>query len=76
MNTADILIHVHPDLDAQARTDIERKLSGHIGVDCAEFNHQEHPHALVVKYDPDAIKGMDLLQEVRKVDPAATIVGL
>lgn len=24
MNTADILIHVHPELDAQARTDLER----------------------------------------------------
>ncbi len=76
MNTADMLIHVHPDLDAQARTDLERKLMGHIGVDCAEFEHRDHPHSLVVKYDPDAVKGMELLQMVRTLDPQATMVGM
>lgn len=76
MNTADMLIHVHPDLDAQARTDLERKLAGHIGVDCAEFEHRAHPHSLLVKYDPDTVEGMELLQMVRKVDPAASMVGL
>lgn len=76
MNTADMLIHVHPDLDAQARTELERKLAGHTGVDCAEFEHREHPHSLLVKYDPDTVKSMELLQMVRKVDPVATIVAL
>lgn len=76
MDTADMLIHVHPELDAQARTDMERKLMGRIGVDCAEFNHRPHPHALMVKYDPDAVKGMEILQMVRKVDPEATMVGM
>lgn len=76
MNTADMLIHLRPELDAQARRDLENRLSGHIGVDCAEFEHREHPHSLVVKYDPDAVAGMDLLQVVRTIDPGATIVGL
>jgi hypothetical protein len=76
MNTADMLIHVHPDLDAQSRKDLENRLSGHIGVDCAEFEHREHPHSILVKYDPDAVKSMELLQMVRKIDPVATIVGL
>ncbi len=76
MNTADMVIHVHPELGADARKDLEKNLSGHIGVDCAEFNHHEHPHALMVQYDPEAIKGMDILQMVRKVDPLATMVGL
>jgi len=76
MDTADMLIHVHPELDAQARTDLERKLMGRIGVDCAEFDHRPHPHALIVKYDPDAVKGMEILQMVRKLDPVATMVGM
>ena len=76
MNTADMVIHVHPELDAHARTDLERKLMGHIGVDCAEFDHHPHPHSLVVKYDPDTVQGLELLQVVRKLDPAATMVGL
>lgn len=76
MNTADMLIHVHPELDAQERKDLENRLTGHIGVDCAEFEHRSHPHSILVKYDPDTTESMELLQVVRKVDPAASIVGL
>lgn len=76
MNTADMMIHVHPELDAQARKDLERELMGHIGVDCAEFDHRPNPHSLMVKYDPDEVEGMELLQMVRKLDPAATMVGM
>ena len=76
MNIADLIIHVHPDLDAQATRSLERKLEGRIGVDCAEFIREPHPHALLVKYDPDAVQGMEILRLVRKLDPAATMMGL
>lgn len=76
MNTADLVIHVPQELDTKARKDLEKKLIGHIGVDCAEFNHHAHPHSLVVKYDPDAVEGMEILQMVRTIDPAASMVGL
>lgn len=76
MNIADMMIHVHPDMDMRARTDLEKALEGRIGIDCAEFTHKSHSHSLLVKYDPDAVKGMDILQMVRKVDPVATIVAL
>jgi hypothetical protein len=76
MNTADMVIHVHPELDAKARKDLEKKLMGRVGVDCAEFDHHPHPHSLVVKYDPEAIEGMEILQVVRKLDPKATMVGM
>lgn len=76
MKTADMMIYVHPDLDATRRMDLERSLAGRIGVDCAEFEHRPHPHSLMVKYDPDSIKGMDILQMVRKLDPAASMVGM
>jgi len=76
MNTADMLIYVHPELDAQKRTELEKMIEGHIGVDCAEFEHHPHPHALIVKYDPDALRGMQILDMVRKTDPKATMVGL
>lgn len=76
MNTADMLVHVHPDLDDQARASLERKISGRIGVDCAEFTHRPHSHALMVKYDPDTIRSMQVLEMVRKVDPEATGVSL
>ena len=76
MNTADMVIHVHQELDTEARKDLERKLAGHVGVDCAEFDHHAHPHSIVVKYDPDAVKGMEILQMVRKLDPDATMLGM
>ena len=76
MHTADMLIYVHPELDAKMRTGLEKNLMGRIGVDCAEFEHRPHPHSLMVKYDPEAVAGMDILQMVRKVDPAATMVGM
>lgn len=76
MNTADMLIYVHPELDAKERTHLGKWVEGCVGVDCAEFDHHTHPHALIVKYDPDAVQGMQILDMVRKVDPLATIIGL
>jgi hypothetical protein len=76
MNMADMFIHVHPELDAETRTNLERSISGHVGVDCAEFVRQPHPHTLIVKYDGDAIQGTQILDMVRKLDPEATRVSL
>ena len=76
MNTADMLIYVHPELDAPTRSQLAKAVEGKIGVDCAEFNRHAHPHALIVKYDPDAVEGMQILNVVRETDPAAKIVGL
>ena len=76
MNNADMLVHVHPELDAVARSELERSIEGHIGVDCAEFSHQPHTHSLLVKYDADTIRGEQVLEVVRKFDPEATRVSL
>jgi hypothetical protein len=76
MNTADMLIFVHPEFDLDTRTNLEKKVEGCVGVDCAEFERKPHPHALIVKYDPDAIQGTQILDVVRTVDPEATRVGL
>lgn len=76
MNTADVLIYVHSELDDQKRSLLEKTLEGKVGVDCAEFDHHPHPHALMVKYDPDVIQGMQILNMVRQTDPSASMVGL
>ena len=60
----------------KSNPDVTRKLEGHAGVDCAQFNHHAHPHALIVKYDPDAIEGMQILQIVRQYDTRAAMGGL
>lgn len=76
MNTADMLIYVHPELDVQRRVALEKMVEGHAGVDCAQFNSHAHHHAMLVKYDPDAIEGMQILNIVRSADPLAAMVGL
>lgn len=76
MNTADMLIHVHPDLDANARDHLERWVEGRVGVDCAEFSRRTPLNALLVKYDPEEVQGMQILEMVRKIDPVAAMVGL
>ena len=76
MSRADMLIHVHPELDVLARTNLERSLMECDGVDCAEFNHHPRPHALIVKYDPDTVEGLEILGRVRRLDPEAMRVGL
>jgi hypothetical protein len=70
------LIYVHPELDAQSRSALEKIVEGRPGVDCAQFDLHAHHHAMMVKYDPDTIQGMQILDIVRNSDPAATIVGL
>jgi hypothetical protein len=76
MNVADMMIHMHLELGIYERTELARTLEGRIGIDCAEFSHHPHSHSLMVKYDPEAVNGMEILQLVRKLDPVATRVGL
>ena len=76
MNTADMLIYVHPELDTEKRSQLAKAVEGRVGVDCAEFDSHSHHHALMVKYDPDTVEGKQILEMVRQTDPGAAIVGL
>lgn len=76
MNKADMLIYIHPGLDAQKRAELEKMVEERPGVDCAEFDTHSHYHAMMVRYDPDAIEGMQILETVRRTDPIASMVGL
>jgi len=75
MYTADVMIHVHPKLDARARADLERRLMGHAGIGCAEFNNKANLQALVVTYDADTVEREEILEEVRITDPDAKTIG-
>jgi hypothetical protein len=39
MSTADMLIHIHPELDAQKRDHLAKWVAECVGVDCVEFDH-------------------------------------
>lgn len=76
MKTADILVHVHPELSPEMRAKVEEEVRRCGGVISAEFDHHEHPHALLVLYNPDAVRSEKLLLVVRRHDPEASMVGL
>lgn len=75
MDIADILIHVHPELPAAQRALVEEALGSQAGVISAHFS-REHPHELVVAYDPETIRSTRLLDIVRVWDAAAMMAGL
>lgn len=76
MAMTDVLIHVHPDLPAETRAKVEQEVKALGGVISACFTKKEHPHAMMVEYDPDAVGDARILEAVKHYDPAATLVGL
>lgn len=76
MDTVDVLIHVHPELSQEARAKLEQEVMTCAGVIAANFDKHKSPHALTVLYNPDAVQDTQILEVVRRQDPAATLVGL
>ena len=76
INIADIVVHLHPESSCDDREKIERELRAHDGVVSVHFNEEEHPHALIVAYNPDAVSSETLLAEIRKCDAQAVMAGI
>lgn len=75
MNIVDFLIHLHPDLPADERAKLEEDIRGLKGVLSVHFN-TEHPHLLVVAYNPNATTSAQVLEYVGKRGVEATQIGL
>ena len=76
ISIADIVVHLHPEASCDDREKIERELRTHDGVVSVHFNEEEHPHALIVAYNPDAVSSETLLAEIRKCDAQAVMAGI
>ncbi len=76
ISIVDVVVHLHPESSCDDRAKVERSLRDHEGVISVHFNAEEHPHAMVIAYDPDAITSQEILAEVRKCDPRAVMAGL
>lgn len=76
MDTVDVLIHVHPELSQEARVRVEQEAMTCAGVIAANFDKHKSPHALTVLYNPDVVQDKQILEAVRRQDPAATLVGM
>ena len=76
ISIADLIVHLHPEHSCDDEAKMEKDLRGHNGVVSVHFNTKEHPHAVVVAYNPDVVNSQEVLAEVRKCDKNAVMAGL
>jgi hypothetical protein len=76
INIADFVVHLHPESSGDNCGKIERDLRAMEGVVSVHFMAEEHPHAMVVAYNPIAVNSETLLTEIRKCDSEAVIASL
>jgi len=74
INIADIVVHLHPDTTAECKGRIEEGLRAKDGVISVHFSEEDHPHAMVVAYNPEATDSETVLAEIRKCDKDAVMV--
>jgi hypothetical protein len=60
----DVVLHVDEALDPKARHDLEDEMRAIDGVIAPRFNDAK-PHLMIIAYDPDRLRTIDLLNEVR-----------
>ncbi len=75
MDKVNVLIHTHTDLSREDREGLEKELRASNGVTKAYFN-EEHPHMLMVFYDPVSIDSAKILEQVTHHGIEAELVGL
>ena len=73
ISVADIVVHLHPDTTPDCKADIENALRALEGVVSVHFNEEDHPHAVVVAYNPKVVTSEALLAAIRECDPGAVM---
>lgn len=74
MHKVEIVVHVDEALGEDQRTELVRDLEKQSGVECAHFTPGRE-HLLVVDYDRDLIKAMDVLGYVKQEHVGAELIG-
>jgi len=75
VNIVDIVVHLHPENSCDDREKIEHELRDRNGVISVHFNEQDHPHAVLVAFNPEAVSSQEVLSEIRKCDANAMMAG-
>lgn len=74
MNISDVMIHISEKLDAGARSALEARMRDLDGVIAPRFNPGKG-HLLVVAFDPDKSRPIELLGAVQAAGYTAQLVG-
>ncbi len=75
INLADVTLHIDETLDEEARQALEaglRQLDGVVAVAMPK----DKPHLMVVEYNPEKIKGLQILDFVKGQGVHAELIGL
>ncbi|MCW8956645.1 MAG: hypothetical protein OQL09_07160 [Gammaproteobacteria bacterium] len=75
MNIVDVLIHVNEALDNKQRVQLEQTMRDLDGVIAPRFN-PEHPHLMLVAFNPKHVQSRTLLQQVSSVGYHAQLIGV
>jgi len=76
VHIADIVVHLHPETSSDDSEKIEQDLRARDGVISVHFSEKDHPHAMVVAYNTEAITSQEVLSEIRKCDREAVMAGM
>ncbi|MEN8212798.1 MAG: ATP-binding protein [Pseudomonadota bacterium] len=71
----DIIIHVDENIDHDHRQSLADKVREMTGIVVARLDDAK-PHLMIVEYDPDAVKSIDILECVKSDGVHAELVGL
>ena len=71
---ANAVVHINESLSADQIHDIEKELAGVTGVVCACAN-EKTPHLLLIDYDPQTLRALDLLRHVESNGLHAALIG-
>jgi hypothetical protein len=71
----DIIVHVDENIDHDHREALTERVRGVSGVVAVRLDDTK-PHLMIVEYDPDAIKAIDVLNCVKEDGVHAELVGL
>lgn len=72
---ADVTIHVDEQLENAGRTEVGHTLRGIDGV-VSIHNPDDRPHLVVVKYNPQKVRALALLDSVKSLGVHAELIGL
>ncbi|MFA7242663.1 MAG: hypothetical protein WC091_21365 [Sulfuricellaceae bacterium] len=74
MNISDVMIHVSENLDSEARSALEAQMRDLDGVIAPRFNSGKD-HLLVVAFDPDKSRPIELLGAIQAAGYSAQLIG-
>ncbi len=73
MNTG-VVVHINEELDRDLQETLSQKIGSLNGVYSADVQ-EKHPHLMIVDYDPNQTKSLDVLSGVNNSGVHAQLVG-